>query len=323
MSMVLLVSLEGNVGAGKTTAFNVVRRVLQNVPEVAFLPEPVDEWVERGFLRAMYSKELSASTFQQVVLMSLAADLANIFIHNKDCKVVITERSAITNFIFARQNLEGIELEAYNFTFDRFMKLIPPDMIPHHVYLKTTPKIAAERLSARGRPGESQVSLAYLTGLHDLHEKWSAASNVHTVDASDNGAFVEERIWDAIAEIVEDQPSAFYVELYKFVKIARMRSQLTNVVLTEIPAIFGNAHGDRKVCAALLNPDLQLGFTPRQIIETIKEIGLPIGHLWNAFKHSGGITSAEIGNPHECDQLEALRRTWDLVKRSQLSQAAK
>ena len=319
--MVLIVSLEGNVGAGKTTAFNAIKRVLQKVPGVAFLPEPVDEWVERGFLSAMYSKELSASTFQQVVLMTLAADLTNIFIHNKDCKVVITERSAMTNFLFARQNLAGMDLEAYNFTFSRFMKLLPENVRIHHVYLKTTPAMASARLAVRGRPGEQGVSLAYLEGLHGLHEQWSAASNVQTIDASVDEALVVERVWGAMIAIghwahLYSKPE--YAEFSQAVKFAQMGSQLTNVVHTELPTVFGNAFGDRTVCFALMNPALGLGVSPRHIIDTIKNIKLPAGDLWTAFKHSGGVTSAEEGNPDECDQLDVLRRTWAMIKRTQL-----
>lgn len=40
------------------------------------------------------------------------------------------------------------------------------------VYLRSTPDVVYERMKARGRPEESNVSLEYLQQLHDSHERW-------------------------------------------------------------------------------------------------------------------------------------------------------
>jgi deoxynucleoside kinase len=40
------------------------------------------------------------------------------------------------------------------------------------VYLRTSPEVAYERMTGRGRKEESGAPLEYLQLLHEVHEKW-------------------------------------------------------------------------------------------------------------------------------------------------------
>jgi len=40
------------------------------------------------------------------------------------------------------------------------------------VYLRTSPEVAYERMTGRGRKEESGTPLEYLQLLHEVHEKW-------------------------------------------------------------------------------------------------------------------------------------------------------
>lgn len=40
------------------------------------------------------------------------------------------------------------------------------------VYLRTDPEVVYQRIKARARPEEAQVSLEYLQQLHRMHEDW-------------------------------------------------------------------------------------------------------------------------------------------------------
>lgn len=79
--------------------------------------------------------------------------------------------------------------------------------------------------------------------------------------------------------------------------------------LPQLPQLFGNAHGDRVVCVALMNPELNVA-SPREVVETIRKAKLAGGELWVMFKDSGGVSKAD-GGPNECEQLEPLRLVWE------------
>ncbi len=40
----IVISLEGNIGTGKSTFFEELRKYYHNDPTICFLPEPVEEW---------------------------------------------------------------------------------------------------------------------------------------------------------------------------------------------------------------------------------------------------------------------------------------
>ena len=50
----LFIALEANIGAGKSTQIARLQKLFEGNERIVVLPEPVDEWVEKGFLTAMY-----------------------------------------------------------------------------------------------------------------------------------------------------------------------------------------------------------------------------------------------------------------------------
>lgn len=40
------------------------------------------------------------------------------------------------------------------------------------IYINTPPSVCAERIKHRARDGESNISIEYLTELHDAHQEW-------------------------------------------------------------------------------------------------------------------------------------------------------
>jgi hypothetical protein len=83
------------------------------------------------------------------------------------------------------------------------------------------------------------------------------------------------------------------------------------VAVAQLQEMFGNAHGDRVVCVALLNPVLNVAF-PREVVSTVRDANLPIGQLWTMFKNNGGVSKAG-GGPDESEQHEPLRRVWECL----------
>ena len=176
MAKPLVISIEGNIGVGKTTVIDELQRILSMNTDVAVLREPVEEWESRGFLAAMYDGKVDPSSFQHMVLMSLAGDLLH-KLNERDFVLIITERSAKGNYhVFGKANLvDGtVEQSMYKFTYERVMNGFPPCMQQSFIHLKGSTATVKARMATRGREAEQDVADSYLDKLGTLHDQWLA-----------------------------------------------------------------------------------------------------------------------------------------------------
>lgn len=177
----VLISVEGNIGSGKSTLVNMIR---QKFPNVCIIDEPVDEWssiIDKngvGILERYYSDQKRwAFAFQMMAFITRAKRLRNL----PESTIIITERSVFTDrAIFAKMlydsgKIEDIEYTIYLKWFDELSSDIKVD---HIIYMKTDPKICYDRVISRGRQGES-IPLEYLEGCHKYHEEWLSNEIVH------------------------------------------------------------------------------------------------------------------------------------------------
>lgn len=171
----LIVSIEGNIGAGKTTVVESLKKLFKENKRVAVLKEPVEEWEANGFLAAMYENRVDASSFQHCVLMSLAGDLLH-KLNESDYVLIITERSAKGNYhVFGKANLTPgtVEHDLYKFSYDRIIKgLMTPALRQSFIHLKASTEIVKKRMAERGRGSEKDVANSYLDKLGILHDRW-------------------------------------------------------------------------------------------------------------------------------------------------------
>jgi deoxyadenosine/deoxycytidine kinase len=200
----VVISLEGGIGIGKTTVISKLKTLLDGVSGVVFVDEPVDEWLQSGLLQAMYKGTLNTSTFQHMVLMSLAADLGRVILYQKPVLIII-ERSPVSNYyVFAKENLSGCELDSYKFVWDRFMGICPPGLESHYIYLDAPTAVLADRIRTRDRSAEDSVSAAYMDALDKRHKAWlENEPNAHTVDASADGNAVFNNVVEKLRWVVQ------------------------------------------------------------------------------------------------------------------------
>ena len=193
--MPVVVSFEGGIGVGKSTIISKLKKELSGAPGVVFVDEPVNEWMDRGLLQAMYDGTLNTATFQHMVLMSLAADLGRVILYERPT-LIITERSPVSNYyVFATENLTGVDLESYKFVWDRFMGVSPSGIESHYVYLDADAATLATRIKERDRSSEDSVSMAYMQALEKRHKAWlDYEANAHSVNAADAGDVVFGRV---------------------------------------------------------------------------------------------------------------------------------
>jgi deoxyadenosine/deoxycytidine kinase len=310
--MVLIITLEGGIGVGKTTTYNSLKAAFKDVSGVGFVPEPVDDWQKHGFLKAMYNKEMNAAVFQNLVLMSLYADLMSALNSDTNYEILICERSAATNNLFAIHNLKGIELESYNFIFERLMKAIPKSTTTHHIYLRAPVNTCRDRIRKLNRDGESDIDDSYLAGLHSLHDQWAErSSNVISVDASQSQDSVVLDVISAMQFTIDSCLLPHNAALKPFgdrVMMLRIEAEITSSMLRNMQRF--EDHCDRVIVMALMNPSVRTNALPVQVLNVVSQAALKPGQLWTLFKSCGGQTGLVSNAQNPPGQIEALKRVW-------------
>ncbi|CAH0667008.1 unnamed protein product [Chilo suppressalis] len=194
------VSIEGNIGSGKSTCI----KFFEKYPVLEKHPEPINEWrnVSGHNLLALVYSDLDKWTFpfqHYVHLTRLKIQTSPP--SNPKITVKMFERSVQNSrFCFVenakRQGyLHDAEYQVLNNWYENVSKNldISLDLI---VYLKTSPEVVFERMIKRGRTEESEVPLEYLQQVHDAYENWLNSTDVGcevlTIDANRSIDMVKE-----------------------------------------------------------------------------------------------------------------------------------
>ena len=177
-----IISIEGNIGSGKSTLMENLKEYYKDNNEIIFLREPVDEWSlikdSNGItiLEKFYQDQHKYSfSFQMMAYISrlnvLRTTLKSL---EQDKKyVIITERSLNTDrYVFAKMLYETFKMEEVNYQiyltwFDTFSEEFPVHKI---VYVKASSEICHMRISKRSRKGEQIIPISYLDTCNQYHE---------------------------------------------------------------------------------------------------------------------------------------------------------
>ena len=205
--MVKVISIEGNIGSGKSTIVQNLKKYSKS--DYIFVQEPVDEWKSicdefgETILSHFYKNNKKYSfQFQMMAYISRLSILRDIIKKNPNA-IIITERCLFTDkFVFAKMlyeagNMTKIEYDIYNKWFDTFISDIP---ITGFFYVKTTPTICNERIKQRNRNGED-IPLQYLNTCHLYHENWLNSINIPVTYYDGNNTINEDNIISCIKQI--------------------------------------------------------------------------------------------------------------------------
>jgi deoxyadenosine/deoxycytidine kinase len=179
-----ILSIEGNIGGGKSTLLESLKRYYENDKTVLFVDEPVKEWEKikddsgNTMLKKFYADQKKyAFPFQMMAYVSRLKMLRDIIksVSSEPDKhfIIITERSLFTDkYVFAKMlfdqgQIEDVCYQIYLTWFDEFAKDFP---IANTVYVKTHPQICYDRIHLRAREGEEIIPLTYLKECHNYHE---------------------------------------------------------------------------------------------------------------------------------------------------------
>lgn len=178
----VLLSLEGNIGSGKST---VLQKLKERHPDWIFVDEPVGDWLAlrnelgESLLEVFYKdKKRWSYTFQNAAVLyrfkKLRAALDSLDPEAE--AVIVMERSLETDRqIFCRMLhrdgfIDSLEKRLYEDWFAHVTNMVPP--VDGYIYVNTDPKMSFDRVAQRAREGESVIPLAYLEELDTYHRDW-------------------------------------------------------------------------------------------------------------------------------------------------------
>ena len=181
-------SIEGNIGAGKTTIIENLQKYLEDDPTILFLREPVDIWNtikdENGesILSKFYSNpEKYAFTFQVMAFVTRLSMLRKAIQDNPYCEVIICERSLEADRnIFAKMLYDDGMIENINYQiYLKFYQDYRNDFLLNGIiYIDADADVCHSRVSRRGRNGEEGVSLDYLKNCQKYHNEWLSSEEL-------------------------------------------------------------------------------------------------------------------------------------------------
>ena len=190
----IIISVEGNIGSGKSTLVSIMKTQLKNIchKKIVYLDEPVDIWEtirdekDKSILEKFYEdQEKYGFSFQIMAYISRIALLKDALKRNTN-SIIVTERSVYTDknvfasLLYEDNKIEEVNYKIYLMWFNHFISELPTF---HFIYLKTSPEICFERIIKRGRIGEV-IPIDYLEKLTYKHNDWLISSNVLILDGN-------------------------------------------------------------------------------------------------------------------------------------------
>lgn len=194
----IIVSIEGNIGVGKSTFIDILGKKWDYDGGYEIVPEPVDLWKNlvnadgKNILQTFYEDiPRWAYSFQNVACITRMMKMEEI-ISNSDSKYIFLDRSLGTDknvfeaMLYDQKQLSELEHQMYNLWCDFYHKYVRSQSNQIYIYLKASPEICADRIKKRGRVEEESIGLDYLKGLNDYHDSWLLTEpNVVIIDCNE------------------------------------------------------------------------------------------------------------------------------------------
>lgn len=180
----IIISIEGNIGSGKSTLINLIR---EKFNDVDVLDEPLTEWLNiedednNNLLDCFYKDNKRWSyTFQNFAYITRIHKILRALTFKKK-NIIITERSIYTDknvfakMLFDSNLMNKMEYSMYNYWFKLFEKHFNFN-INFIIYLRVDPNISFSRIKIRQREEEKNIKLEYINEVHKYHDEWISAS---------------------------------------------------------------------------------------------------------------------------------------------------
>lgn len=184
-----ILTVEGNIGAGKSTFLGELQTRYSNRTDILFLLEPVSIWETvvdssgKNMLQKFYDEPQKYSFAFQVMAFSTRLKMIREAIEkasepDSPIKTIVMERSLDADrAIFAQMLrddglLEECEFQIYTMMAEDAMRSYSADGI---LWVNVPPEVCYERVGIRARGGENNISLDYLVKCGSYHTEWLGA----------------------------------------------------------------------------------------------------------------------------------------------------
>jgi deoxycitidine kinase/deoxyguanosine kinase len=191
-----IISIEGNIGAGKSTFVSIINRY---VSDSEIVSEPVEMWkklqdTDGSNILEKFYKDIPrwAYSFQNLACITRMIKIEDT-IRQSDAQYLFLDRSLGTDknvfekMLYDSGKITEIEHQMYNLWCDFYYKYVRPTFENIIIYLRCEPETALARIKKRARAEEQGITIEYLADLHKYHEKWLSDNpelNVIVVDCN-------------------------------------------------------------------------------------------------------------------------------------------
>ena len=233
----LFITIDANIGAGKTNACHAIASAATSSGWTAkVLEEPThhprfDHFLQRYYDDLKSGSNTGAAFAMQMFMLCQRYEQHRLAVEQawgENGIVVVQDRPIYGDTVFATTAMERgfMTREEYDLYVDVFRNMsrdvMPPDIF---VFLKVEPEECFARMSRRGRDTESGVPLDYLRQLYDNYQKLIGEMRrrgvrVLTIDWNEFGPPVE--IWKNIQRLVSSDESWFEQLTFSFAKHPRV-----------------------------------------------------------------------------------------------------
>ena len=182
MCQPVIISIEGNIGAGKTTIVQELHKRFQNKKNIIFVKEPVDIWETitdndgETILQKFYAEPSKyAFQFQVMALTTRLTLIRDTIRNNPNCDMLICERSIDADKeIFAKMLhddglITDLDYKIYCLMANEHAKDFN---VAGHIYINADADVCFKRIHKRSRDGEAGIELSYLEKCKKYHDEW-------------------------------------------------------------------------------------------------------------------------------------------------------
>lgn len=204
------VTIEGNIGAGKTTLANILSQkfnaklILEAFADNPFLPKFYEQPEQYAFPLELF---FMAERYKQLKEL----------LHTKDMfqSITISDYLFTKCLLFAKVNLPEEEYKLYQKLFDIINpQIIQPDIL---IYLHSPLDKLKQNIKKRNRDYEQQIPDDYLLSLQETYNSYIKQHNIKTlvVDASNADFINNEKHVNTILEALdkEYEPGQHFISL--------------------------------------------------------------------------------------------------------------
>lgn len=194
----IIISIEGNIGVGKTTFIDILKSKFTNCDIVY---EPVDIWKQitdldgKNILQTFYENiPRWGYSFQNLAYLTRMMKIEDT-IKNSNSKYIFLDRSLGTDknvfekMLYDNGQLNELEHSMYNLWCDFYHKYIRSQNNIIYIYLHANSETCMKRIKKRNRIEEENIKIDYLEKLNEYHDSWllndEMKDNVVVIDCNE------------------------------------------------------------------------------------------------------------------------------------------